>query len=196
MRLMKRSRRLILLLLSLPLLLMVAGVFLQHVILIKKLLMGDAAVFVRSGSVNIVVDGKEKCAKIFRVSDTLTKNIYYKQKNQKMGNPYFMVYLGHGSFMGGANLVWCSGLSLFRTWCATPRDGALYFGRWLVLSSTSLNCTYDVCDEFKGIGCDTVRVEKKDRKLVYKCLKTHGKDESPQVILSLEVPYDDISITE
>ena len=82
MRLMKRSRRLILLLLSLPLLLMVAGVFLQHVILIKKLLMGDAAVFVRSGSVNIVVDGKEKCAKIFRVSDTLTKNIYYKQKNK------------------------------------------------------------------------------------------------------------------
>ena len=193
---MKRSRRLILLLLSLPLLLMVAGVLLQHVILIKKLLMGDAAVFVRSGSVNIVVDGKEKCAKIFRVSDTLTKNIYYKQKNQKMGKPYFMVYLGHGSFMGGANLFWCSGLSLFRTWCATPRGGALYLGRWLVLSSTSLNCTYDVCDEFKGIGCDTVRVEKKDCKLLYKCLKTHGKDESPQVILSLEVPYDDTSITE
>ncbi len=193
---MKRSRRLILLLLSLPLLLMVAGVLLQHVILIKKLLMGDAAVFVRSGSVNIVVDGKEKCAKIFRVSVTLTKNIYYKQKNQKMGNPYFMVYLGHGSFMGGANLFWCSGLRLFRTLCTRSDGGALYFGRWLVLSSTSLNCTYDVCDEFKGIGCDTVRVEKKDCKLVYKCLKMHGKDESPQIILSLEVPYDDISITE
>ena len=65
---------------------MVAGVLLQHVILIKKLLMGDAAVFVRSGSVNIVVDGKEKCAKIFRVSDTLTKNIYYKPKD---GKPIF-----------------------------------------------------------------------------------------------------------
>lgn len=187
MRFKQRPIRLLLLFLSLPLFLMVVGTLFQHVILVKKILMGDAVVFAGCRRANVIVNGKVECVRVFRVPDTHENNIY-KQKYKKMGSPYFMVYLGHGSFLGGAEVFWCSGLKLFRTWCARPDGGALYFGRWLVLSSTSMNCTYDVCDEFKGIGCDAVKVEKIGNKLVYKCLKKQSDDVPSKVILSLEIP--------
>jgi hypothetical protein len=154
-------------------------------VLIKRLLTGDAVVLDVCGRADVMVDGKVKHATFFYPPH----GMILKEQSGDGDEVEFGICLGRGSFLGGVKLFWCGRAALFRTWCARTDDGALFFRRWLVLSSVALNCTYDVCDEFKGIG-DVVRVEKKDRRLVYRCLKVHDKDESPKIILSLEVPYD------
>ena len=129
-----------------------------------KMLQGEAIVLHRTGSMKTVVSGRTMDCPCFVVrKGSLPRKFGNLHAFQLGTNSTTAVVCAKG------DLYWLDGNGIGMTRCNPIGDMCLILNRWLILSETALNLTYDVQNDMKGLKNAVVQVVDRQNEIVYRC---------------------------